>query len=313
MSLTMPAIRIKLTGVCNRTCSFCHEEGGMKSIQNVLPTEEFFICIEQIVKKTNIQRIMLTGGEPTAHPDLPAIISGLSKISNEISITTNGIQVISSEEWKRFKKNGLTKVIVSIHDTKAGDLLNLESVKKSIHWAEKALSSQYQNIENIIAADLYSRINIVAYGGFEKAFDSIKKLLSIQKDGKPEIRLLNDLTHLEASQEVIKAVLNNLGAKEMSQYRRAGSSNVTDQYLTPDSKILSTKLAYPYFLNSICNNCTVKDKCYEGFYGIRVERISNEYYVRLCIYKQTPDVLIPWQDFVKNQVSDEIGRCNVVM
>jgi len=130
MSLTMPAIRIKLTGICNRTCSFCHEEGDMKRIQNIIPADDFFTCIGQIMKKTGIQRIMLTGGEPTIHPKLVNIICGLKEFSNEISITTNGIKKISLEEWQRFKEVGLTKVIISIHDTLASDLQSLESVKK---------------------------------------------------------------------------------------------------------------------------------------------------------------------------------------
>ena len=313
MSLTMPAIRIKLTGICNRTCSFCHEEGDMKRIQNIIPADDFFTCIGQIMKKTGIQRIMLTGGEPTIHPKLVNIICGLKEFSNEISITTNGIKKISLEEWQRFKEVGLTKVIISIHDTLASDLQSLESVKKTLSWAENALANQYQNIKNVISADIYSRINIVAYSGFEKTYNSVKKLLDLQKNDSPEIRLLNNLVQPFESQWIIKKIITKLGAYEIGKYQKAGSSNVINQYITPKGKVLSVKLAFPYYLEGICKNCLIQDKCYEGFYGIRVERLMNNYYVRLCIYKQTSDVLILWQDFIQSSISTEIKKGSVII
>ena len=312
-SLLMPAIRIKLTGVCNRTCSFCHEEGDMKRIQNISPTDDFFTCIRQIMKKTDIQRVMLTGGEPTINPELINIICGLKEFSDEISITTNGIKKISLEEWKRFKEVGLTKVIISIHDTLAGDLQNLESIKKTLSWAKNALANQYQNVKDVISADVYSRINIVVYNGFEKTYNSVKKLLDLQMNNIPEVRLLNNLTQPFESQWIIKKIITKLNAYEVGKYQKAGSSNVTSQYVTSNSKVLSVKLAFPYYLEGICKNCLIQDKCYEGFYGIRVERIKNNYYIRLCIYKQTSDVLIPWQDFIQSSISTEVKKGNVII
>lgn len=129
-SITMPALRIKLTGRCNRSCSFCHEEGDMKRIEDIVADEFFFQCVKNVMEKTGIKRVMLTGGEPTLHKELKAIISGLKSFSKEISITTNGINLISVNEWVNLKDNGLTKVIISIHDTSANDLLRLESKKR---------------------------------------------------------------------------------------------------------------------------------------------------------------------------------------
>lgn len=313
MTITMPAIRIKLTGTCNRTCSFCHEEGDMKNIKNVIPNDDFYTCIDQIMKKTAIGRIMLTGGEPTIHPEFMSIVSGLSKLSDEISVTTNGIKKISVDEWSQFKNAGLTKVVVSIHDTSAKDLLSLESIKKNLSWAENALENQFNNVKNIVESGIDSRINIVAYGDFDKTLKSVKTLLNLQKDRALEIRLLNNLVEPFESQEVIEDILKNLGASKINGYQRAGSSNVTNRYITSEGKILSVKIAFPYYLNSICSNCPVKDKCYEGFYGVRVERIMNEYYVRLCIYKQTTDVLIPWMDFINSPTVNEIQKGNVII
>lgn len=311
ISLSMPAIRIKLTGICNRSCSFCHEEGDMKRIQNVLPTENFFDCVKQIMERTDIKRVMLTGGEPTLNTELNEIVLGLKKFSSDISITTNGVKKVSLEEWQQLKDNGLTKVIVSMHNTSPGDLLKIEFIKKTLAWAENALKNQYQNVENVVTASIPSRINIVACDSFEKTYDSVEKLLNLQKDGSPEIRLLNNLNEPFDSQWIIQKIITKLGAYKINKHQKAGSSNVTSTYITLQGKVISVKLAFPYYLESICDTCLIKDKCYEGFYGIRLERLMDEYYVRLCIYKQTKDVLIPWTDFVEGSTIKEIRKCNV--
>ncbi len=311
ISLSVPAIRIKLTGICNRSCYFCHEEGDMQKIQNVIPSENFFKCVREIMERTDAQRIMLTGGEPTLNTELNTIILGLKKFSRDISITTNGIKKISLEDYRQFKNNGLTKVIVSMHNTSPSDLLKLESIKKTLSWAENALKNQYENIENVVTVGIPSRINIVACDSFKKTYDSVEELLNLQKNGNPEIRLLNNLNELSNSQRIIQKIITKLGAYEINKHQKAGSSNVTSQYITLQGKVISVKLAFPYYLECICNTCSIKDKCYEGFYGIRLERLMDEYYVRLCIYKQTKDVLIPWTDFIEGSTIKEIRKCNV--
>lgn len=150
------------------------------------------------------------------------------------------------------------------------------------------------------------RLNVVAYGSFEKTLDSVQKLLELQKNNQPEVRLLNNLSNLSESQQVIQKIIENLGATEVNAYQRAGSSNVTSRYITLTEKVLSVKLAFPYFLNNICESCSIKDKCYEGFYGVRLERLRNNYYVRLCIYKQNDEILMPWNEFINRPVSEEI-------
>ena len=35
--ITLPALRVKVSGACNRSCNFCHEEGDMKTILPVVP------------------------------------------------------------------------------------------------------------------------------------------------------------------------------------------------------------------------------------------------------------------------------------
>lgn len=311
MKLAVPAVRIKLTGSCNRSCIFCHEEGDMKKITNVSVDEYFFNCARQIAEKINVRRVMLTGGEPMLHPDLDKIILGLSEFFNEISLTTNGIRKISLERWLQLKKNGLTKAIVTISDVTPEGLLNLELKKRSLSWARDALKNQFNNLKNIIAAGISARVNIVVYDDFEKTYNSVKEILKFQLNYQPEIRLLNNLSDKDRSQSVIKEVIYKLGGEMIGSIQKAGSSNVTKQYTLREEKIVSTKMTYPFHLKEMCDCCSKKQECHEGFYGVRIERIKEEYYVRLCIYKQTRDILIPWEEFINSKISETIKDCSI--
>ncbi len=308
IKITPPAIRLKVTGVCNRSCFFCNEEGDMKGILNIRPDQELFECLDGLSEALSIQKVMLTGGEPTLHPSLLEIVSGI-KIP-EISITTNGTLLKSTEEWRNLRGCGLTQVIVSISEVSPERFLATESKKRSLDWATTALQNQIKNLINLRQAGLPTRVNIVAHEetkNIRQVFDFLKTLRSTYRF---EIRLLNELTNINQSQEVISSIIAELKAKPIDSYRRAGSSNVTRYYETEDSFEFSTKLSFPYFFEPTCKGCAIREqgKCFEGFYGPRVELRQNGYYVRLCLYQQTPNVLIPWRRFIDSGLADKLRQ-----
>jgi molybdenum cofactor biosynthesis enzyme MoaA len=304
--ITEPALRIKVTGTCNRTCSFCNEEGDMRTIQSIKPNKEFFRCIHDLLEELQIERVMLTGGEPTIHRNLKDIIKGIN--CSNMSITTNGIRPVSLDEWTDFKKFGLKKVIISIHDASPQSLIQLETTQRQFGWEVQALESQKQNLIAASRAGLPIRVNVVAYhsqGQIIKVLDSLEEP---QRKYKFEIRLLNDLTNIERSQADIKNICNLLEAERISSSRRAGSSNLTVMWKTKSGLQFSTKMAYCYFFEPVCGKCQIKDQCHGGFYGMRFEQRTSGYYIRLCIYKHSSDVLIPLKEFLGSNLSGQLKQ-----
>ncbi len=299
--ITKPALRIKITGVCNRTCSFCNEEGDMRTIGSVEPDNMFFDCVHTLLNTLQIKKVMLTGGEPTIHPNFHSIVDGIS--APEISVTTNGIKPLSIEEWGRLYEYGLKKVIVSIHDATPQSFIELETRKRGFGWAVRAIESQKSNLVNASEANLNVRVNTVAYSSQKQIHNVLDALEDLQQKHKFEIRLLNDLANIEKSQQIIQNVCKTLGAKILKEERRAGSSNATVLWETESGFRFSTKMAYRYFFDSVCSGCSIKENCHEGFYGIRLERKFSDYWVRLCIYKHTQDVLMPWKSFIKSDLA----------
>jgi cyclic pyranopterin phosphate synthase len=304
--ITPPAIRIKVTGACNRTCSFCHEEGDMKTIHEVTPDEEFFTCIHALSECLDIRRAMLTGGEPTVHPRLGEIVEGLNL--SEISITSNGIRFYDTAWWSNLRRHGLSKVIFSVHDAAVQPLLSLETRRRSVGWAIAALDAQRRNILSAASAGLPVRVNVVAYHSAERLLDVVRWLSELQKEQVFDIRLLNDLSNVEASGRFIDQVCRDVEAEEVSVHRRAGSSNVTKTFRAASGLQFGTKVAYPYYFEPICRECPIRAQCHEGFYGVRIERRDLGYYVRLCIYKSSEEVLMPWQQFLESKIIDGLRQ-----
>jgi GTP 3',8-cyclase len=302
--ITPPAIRLKITGACSRSCFFCHKEGDMDNISMIVPDRNFFECLGTTTKTLNISQVMLTGGEPLLNPHLAEIITGI-KVP-EITLTTNGIKFKSSEEWKELQNCGLTKAIISMHDISAEGFLKLETYKRTLEWARVSLQNQVKNLVNLCEIGIPTRVNIVVYGDYEKTQKVLNSLKLLQAAYKFEIRLLNDLTKTEHSQAIISKICDELKAKPKNLYQRAGSSNFTQYYLAEDGFEFSTKISFPYFFDLICNKCQIKNLCFEGFYGIRLERRDKDYFIRLCVYKQSPDILIHWKEFVKSSIAQKL-------
>lgn len=301
--LNDPALRIKITGACNRSCCFCNEEGDMRNIDQIDPSSSFFECVHEIMDATKIKRIMLTGGEPTIHPNLSEIVSGID--AESISITTNGIRTLTTDKWSGLAKSGLGKVIVSIHDATPQTLIQVELRPRNFGWATRSIESQRINLINASQVGLGVRVNVVAHNSKDQVLSVLDSLTELQIEHRFDIRILNDLSNVIKSQHIIREVCTVLEAHEIQQEKKVGSSNVSVLWETESGFMFSTKTSFPYYFESICEHCPIKKQCHEGFYGLRLEKRGDDYWIRLCIYKNGADVLMPWKQFISSRLIEQ--------
>jgi GTP 3',8-cyclase len=88
--------------------------------------DDNILSYEEIVKLTNIfvgigvEKIRVTGGEPTIRPKIEALIGTLSEINGikSISMTTNGL-LLSDDKAKKLKEVGLEGVNISLDTFRA--------------------------------------------------------------------------------------------------------------------------------------------------------------------------------------------------
>ncbi|SVB66225.1 uncharacterized protein METZ01_LOCUS219079 [marine metagenome] len=112
---TINNLRISVTDQCNFRCIYCMPEEGMVFMpKSEILTFEEITRFATIASRIGINKLRLTGGEPTLRKDLPALIRMLSNISgiNDIAMTTNGF--LLKKMAKDLREAGLPRINVSI-------------------------------------------------------------------------------------------------------------------------------------------------------------------------------------------------------
>jgi len=118
MNRPLRDLRISLTDRCNFRCPYCMPKeifkAGYKFLdrQSILSAPEI-IRLALIFKDMGINKIRLTGGEPTLRNDLLTIVSELAKIAElDIAMTTNGTRL--EELAVPLRDAGLNRITVSL-------------------------------------------------------------------------------------------------------------------------------------------------------------------------------------------------------
>lgn len=311
MDILDNSLRIKVTGLCNRNCFFCHEEGGMGHISDIKYTEELRFLIQRLMDECNISKVALTGGEPLLYSNLTEFIGQIHDKNGitRFSITTNGTIQKSYEFWKVLKDYGLYKVNISISDI----ITTVDSI-----GSEQGVSifeNQIHTIQLLNQLDIIPTINIVVYND-HKYLENVLNSLFYFHEIDYNIALLHDLTNektYEYSEQIIVKMLSSLECTPQGVQHRVGTSNTVYDYATSKNRTIQVKTTKrngsPKWIQSICKNCPSKPQCEEGFYGIRVENVCGQIKVRLCLYKSDPSVLLNIEDFISSPAYGEL--CNI--
>lgn len=90
---------LELTTSCNLKCKHCFYQNSNEFISNCfIKKDEAFRLIDSF-KKNNINKLVLTGGEPTIHPDFIEIARYAKDKIAKVTLCTNG--VIGGEQLKK--------------------------------------------------------------------------------------------------------------------------------------------------------------------------------------------------------------------
>jgi len=112
-------LRISVTDRCNFRCTYCMPKRAFGSRYRFLKRSEV-LSFEEIARVTRIftelgvEKVRLTGGEPTLRRDLPRLVEKLARIPGlqEINLTTNGSQL--TKLAGPLRDAGLSRVTVSL-------------------------------------------------------------------------------------------------------------------------------------------------------------------------------------------------------
>ncbi|XP_054791015.1 GTP 3',8-cyclase, mitochondrial-like isoform X1 [Prosopis cineraria] len=108
-------LRISLTERCNLRCQYCMPEEGVELTSSPkLLTRTEIMRLANLFVSSGVNKIRLTGGEPTVRKDIEDICWDLSSLKGlkTLAMTTNGIAL--ARKLPKLKECGLTSVNISL-------------------------------------------------------------------------------------------------------------------------------------------------------------------------------------------------------
>jgi GTP 3',8-cyclase len=234
-------LRISLTQRCNLRCVFCHMEGQPVSNEELSPEE-----IERVVRagaRVGIDRVKLTGGEPTLRTDLVDIVRRLRPLVSEVSMTTNGL--LLDRLAPSLYGAGLTRVNVSLPSMDPptyARLTGVDGAARAVAGIRAAIRAGMRPVKiNVVALDGTSAEaaavdRLVAFAQEVDAWVQVIEFENVHGRVDPRVyRLLHsDLARLteEAAASAFRVEHNRLHDRPRYTYTREGKP-VTVEVVQP--------------------------------------------------------------------------------
>ncbi|MBX7152620.1 GTP 3',8-cyclase MoaA [bacterium] len=174
-------LRLSVTDRCNFRCVYCMPSDGMEFV----PRDELltFDEIERIVRvlvNLGIEKIRLTGGEPTVRKDIAELVRRIGRLPlRSFAMTTNGYLLYDMVE--EFWKAGLQRINISL------DTLQREKFKQMARF--DGFDQVWQAIWKSLAEGLDPvKINMVAMRGIND--DEILEFVELARQDPFHIRFI---------------------------------------------------------------------------------------------------------------------------
>jgi cyclic pyranopterin phosphate synthase len=178
---TIDYLRISITDRCNLRCIYCVPENLKLSRKEDLLSFDHIIRVARVMSRLGVEKIKLTGGEPTVRKDLVEIVRELKKIEKikNVTLTTNG--TLLSLLAQDLAAAGLDSINVSL------DTLN------SQRFQEMTILGDLKNIllglNKVCEANIPSvKVNCVPL--ISSSNDDLLALASLAKDRHLHVRFI---------------------------------------------------------------------------------------------------------------------------
>lgn len=174
-------LRISVTEKCNFRCTYCMPEEGVELSKNVLERDEISKLVRIFIQMLGVNKIRITGGEPTVRKDLEGIISDIRSYPEieTIGITSNG--ALLPRKLEGYALAGLDTVNISLDSL-------IPAKNRMITRRENTTEKAIKAVDKAVELGLKTKLNVVAMRGFNE--DELLDFVTFIKDKPVELRFI---------------------------------------------------------------------------------------------------------------------------
>ena len=169
-------LRISLTDACNLRCVYCMPEQMNFRPRHELMSDEEILHLVKVGASLGVEKIRLTGGEPSIRPGVVELVRGIAAIPGirDIAMTTNALRL--HEQAQALADAGLRRVNISI------DTLDADKFHKITRWGH--IEDVWRGIAAAEAAGLRPvKLNAVVVRNFNDGQDVVDLArLTLERD-----------------------------------------------------------------------------------------------------------------------------------
>lgn len=165
---TLDKVYIVLTQECNLSCPYCIREYEKDSIA-FMPFEEVIVSLDVLAKSNNNFELILSGGEPTLHPEFREIVIEAKKRFKRLSIASNGTNFSFFKD--SFDILDSIKIQISIDGT-----LEIHNKLRGVNSFEKSMRTIVFLLQHDIDVSVSSTISKFNINDIPKLFNFIRNI-----------------------------------------------------------------------------------------------------------------------------------------
>ena len=212
-------LRISLTDACNLRCVYCMPEHMQFRPRHELMSDEEIIFLVKVGASLGVDKIRLTGGEPTIRPGVVELVREMAAIPGirDVAMTTNAL--LLDELAQPLADAGLNRVNISI------DTIDPERFRRITRWGD--IDDVWRGIVAAEEAGLRPvKLNCVVTRGFNEGDVNDLARLTLENDW--EVRFIEmmpfgevsdfQLSHVVSFREIRENVEKVFGPLEEASY-----------------------------------------------------------------------------------------------
>ena len=290
-------LRVSVTHACQLHCRFCHQEGIDAHWQKIAIDPGFFSRLVRSYADSGGRLVELTGGEPTAHPKIGALIDVVSDTEAQTILCTNGLKL--DRVMPQITAGRIDLIRLSLHATDSG------TQAKSLLGQSWSFERLRANVEKALQQRTKFQLIFTHSGQNTQYLASVLELALQWNVDLQVVDLITSRAHRPAEELGYVAgaegqrIIEARGVRLEREVRdRTGA--VLKLYRTPSGQSWEVK-DYHFGLlhSSMCGGCKLRQDCGEGIYALRVDSLGV---VKPCLLRED------LQDTLSTQSSEEAIR-----